>query len=56
MATTVISALMVIAFLGLALLPETHGRFLHTEVEKESAGAAPTAVSPVTAEPPGPPR
>ena len=28
---------MVIAFVGLALLPETHGRFLHAEADKESA-------------------
>ena len=37
MAATVISALMVIAFIGLAFLPETHGRFLHSEVVDEAA-------------------
>lgn len=41
MATTVISALMVIAFVGLALLPETHGRFLHSEAEPDTAEGAP---------------
>ena len=52
MATTVISALMVIAFVGLALLPETHGRFLHAEADKESAQDAPQAVAPATPSPP----
>jgi MFS family permease len=31
MATTVVSALIVIVFIGLARLPETHGRFVHGE-------------------------
>jgi hypothetical protein len=58
MATTVISALMVISFVGLALLPETHGRFLHAEADKESAQdeGAPHAVAPATAESPRPAR
>jgi hypothetical protein len=42
--------LMVIAFVGLALLPETHGRFLHAEADKASANDAPHAVAPATAE------
>jgi hypothetical protein len=52
MAATVISALMVIAFIGLAFLPETHGRFLHAEAEQESFGAATRVVSPAAANAP----
>jgi MFS family permease len=52
MAATVISALIVIAFIGLAFLPETHGRFLHTEVEKEPAADVGGSVSPSAATPP----
>jgi MFS family permease len=51
MATTVISALMVIAFIGLAMLPETHGRFLHAEAERDSAGGAPRVASAADVEP-----
>jgi MFS family permease len=43
MATTVISALMVIAFAGLAVLPETHGRFLHAEGTEQTDGDQPPA-------------
>lgn len=50
MATTVISALMVIAFIGLAFLPETHGRFLHAEVEKEHVHEAQKHAQPVRGE------
>ncbi len=51
MAATVISALIVIAFIGLAFLPETHGRFLHSEVEKEAGADAAESVSPMSAIP-----
>ena len=44
MATTVVSALIVIVFIGLVRLPETHGRFIHGEelvaVENRVAGLA----------------
>ncbi len=40
LATTVMSCLIVIAFIGLALVPETRGRFLYPD----SAGAAPAEV------------
>lgn len=33
LATTMVSALIVIAFLGLARLPETHGKFIHGETD-----------------------
>ena len=56
MAATVISALIVIAFIGLALLPETHGRFLHAEADKESGHGAPHAAAPAAAESPQLPR
>jgi MFS family permease len=52
MAATVISALMVIAFVGLAMLPETHGRFLHAEADSRADADTP----PVTIEQPGLPR
>ena len=52
MAATVISALMVIAFIGLAFLPETHGRFLHTEVEKEPSAGVAGSMPPTAAIPP----
>ncbi|HZN83125.1 MAG TPA: hypothetical protein VFC01_26110, partial [Mycobacterium sp.] len=51
MAATVISALIVIAFIGLAFLPETNGRFLHSEVEKEAGADAGESVSPMSAIP-----
>jgi MFS family permease len=49
MAATVISALMVIAFIGLAMLPETRGRFLCADAERGTV-----AVSAAVAEEPRP--
>ncbi len=52
MAATVISALIVIAFIGLAFLPETHGRFLHTEAETQPSADVAGSMPPTAAVPP----
>jgi MFS family permease len=44
MATTVVSALIVIAFVGLAFLPETHGQFVHGEAPIAAADDAESAI------------